>query len=104
VAPGDGITAKVGRPSKYTVALGVEICRRLAEGEGLRAICTTKGMPSRNAVRRWLAENSDFRTQYAMARDFTVDSLAEEALHWARPRRLRTPTRGASMSTPSSGT
>jgi hypothetical protein len=41
-------------------------------------------MPSRNAVRRWLAENSEFRIQYAVARDFMVDSLAEEALHWAK--------------------
>jgi hypothetical protein len=76
--------SKVGRPSKYTPELAALICKRIAEGESLRSICGSKGMPSRNAVRRWLAENSEFRIQHAVARDFMVDSLAEEALHWAK--------------------
>ena len=78
---------KVGRPSKYTPELAALICKRIAEGESLRDICEGKnkaGMPSRNAVRRWLAESSDFRILHAVARDFMVDSLAEEALHWAK--------------------
>ena len=36
---------KIGRPSLYTEALAAKICRRLAEGESLRAICADKAMP-----------------------------------------------------------
>ncbi len=38
--------AKKGRPSLYTEALAAKICRRLAEGETLRAICRDKAMPA----------------------------------------------------------
>lgn len=73
----------MARPSKFTDDLANTICRRLADGESLRAICKDKAMPDRETVRRWLNENSLFRGQYATARDQMVDALAERAMEYA---------------------
>ncbi len=56
---------KVGRPSGYTEAIAVEICRRIAERESLRKICADPDMPDKTTVLRWLAaeENAEFRIQ-----------------------------------------
>ncbi len=74
-----------GRPSLYTEALAAEICRRLAEGETLRAICRDKAMPDKATVLRWLADKkkADFRDQYAHARAMQADALFDEALEIA---------------------
>jgi hypothetical protein len=72
---------KIGRPSKFTPELAAIIRRRIADGESLRKICGSKGMPGRHAVLRWQSESSEFRAQYMTARDAMVDALAEEALH-----------------------
>jgi hypothetical protein len=74
-----------GRPSLYTEALAAKICRRLAEGETLRAICRDKAMPDKATVLRWLADKkkADFRDQYAHAREMQADALFDEALEIA---------------------
>ncbi len=76
---------KKGRPSLYTEALAAEICRRLAEGETLRAICRDKAMPDKATVLRWLADKkkADFRDQYTHAREMQADALFDEALEIA---------------------
>ena len=73
---------KAGRPSGYTEAIAVEICRRIAERESLRKICADPDMPDKTTVLRWLAakENAEFRTQYAHAREMQADTLFDEAL------------------------
>ncbi len=73
---------KKGRPSLYTEALAAEICRRLAEGETLRAICRDKAMPDKATILRWLADKAkaDFRAQYTYAREMQADALFDEAL------------------------
>ncbi len=78
-------TRKKGRPSLYTEALAAKLCRRLAEGETLRAICRDKAMPDKATVLRWLADKTevDFRDQYAHARDMQADALFDEALEIA---------------------
>ena len=43
-----------GRPTKYTEALGDEICARLCEGESLLKICRDPKMPNRVTIHRWL--------------------------------------------------
>jgi len=78
------MTKKTVRPSKFTPELAAEICRRVADGKSLRTVCASKGMPGRRTVHTWLAADSEFRAQYAVARDYMVDALAEEALHLAR--------------------
>ncbi len=77
--------AKKGRPSLYTEALAAKICERLAEGETLRSICRDQAMPDKATVLRWLADKTktDFRDQYAHARDMQADALFDEALEIA---------------------
>src|ERR1700737_4670953 len=71
---------KVGRPSLYTPEITSAICRRLMEGESLRAICRDEAMPSTSAVCEWLANHKDFAEQYARAREVQADTLADEIL------------------------
>ncbi|ELF7891071.1 DNA packaging protein [Salmonella enterica] len=69
---------KVGRPSDYTEELAEIICLRLAEGESLRSVCRDDGMPSKQAVLRWLARNESFRAQYVRAKEEGAEAIAEE--------------------------
>ncbi len=76
---------KKGRPSRYTEAIAVKICRRLAEGESLRKICKDTSMPAISTVMGWLfdGKHADFSEQYARARDLQADKLFDEALEIA---------------------
>lgn len=68
-----------GRPSIYTQELADEICRRLADGETLRAICRSEGMPTESTVRNWaLDEESPFFAQYAKAREIGYLGMFDE--------------------------
>ena len=69
---------KTGRPSDYTEELAEIICLRLAEGESLRSVCRDEGMPSKQAVLRWLARNDSFRAQYVRAKEEGAEAIAEE--------------------------
>lgn len=69
-----------GRPSSYCAETAVTICARLASGESLRTICGDEDMPGLTTVYRWLADNEDFRDQYARAREDQADTLADEIL------------------------
>jgi hypothetical protein len=81
---GGGLAKRLGRPSSFTSTMADEICRRIAHGKTLRAICIGEAMPSRNTVVRWLKENPEFRDQYAQARQDQADALFDEALDIAR--------------------
>ncbi len=76
---------KKGRPSRYTEAIAVKICRRLAEGESLRKISKDTSIPAISTVMGWLfdGKHSDFSEQYARARDLQADKLFDEALEIA---------------------
>ncbi len=71
---------KVGRPSKYSLELADSICARLAEGESMRTVCKREEMPSLETVFRWIREKSDFREQYARAKEESADALSDEIL------------------------
>jgi hypothetical protein len=61
----------------YTPALADTICKRISEGESLRAICRGPGMPSEGTVRGWAREDRDgFGSRYRLARELQLD-------HWA---------------------
>lgn len=64
----------------YTVELGQEICRRLAEGESLRAICREPGMPSERIVRTWAMEHPLFAPQYERARLIGYHGISDDIL------------------------
>ncbi len=73
-----------GRPSTYSQEIGDEVCRRLAGGESLRAICRDEGMPACSAVRQWALDNREgFAAQYAQAREEQFLAIADELLEIA---------------------
>lgn len=71
-----------GRPSLYTPETAALICQRIADGQSLREICRADDMPDKATVFRWLGDEkrSDFRDQYARAREAQADHFAEEIL------------------------
>lgn len=71
----------MGRPPSYTPELAIAICERLANGESLKAICSSDDMPHRATVHRWIIDNVDgFSDRYAHARDVGLDTMADELL------------------------
>jgi hypothetical protein len=72
--------APVGRPSDYSQKLAQDICRRIADGESLRQICASQGMPTKTSVMRWLGANVAFRDIYSRARELQAEHFAEEIL------------------------
>lgn len=71
-----------GRPTIYTKELADIICTRLTEGESLRRILLTKGMPSSSTIYRWLL-NEDYKSfweQYARAREVQAEVMFDEIL------------------------
>jgi hypothetical protein len=73
-----------GRPSTYRADIADEICRRMAEGESLRSICRTEGMPPRRTVAEWvIADRDGYAERYARARELQADALADELLEIA---------------------
>lgn len=76
-------TRKRGRPLTYTREIADEICRRLAEGETLRAICRDMGL-SIGTVLGWVDDNRDgFAERYARARARGLEVLADELIEIA---------------------
>jgi hypothetical protein len=64
----------------YSPELAAEICRRIALGESLRAICKDGAMPSQEAVYSWLRVNAAFREQYVRAREDQAEFYLDEII------------------------
>ncbi len=64
----------------YSSATAALILERIADGQSLRAICASDGMPSRETFRRWLRDDQALRVQYTQACQDRADSLNEELL------------------------
>lgn len=75
----------MSRPTSFNTAIGDEICRRIAEGESLRGMCEGSDMPHVSTVFRWLADpkNTEFRDQYAHARDVQAETIFDQCLQIA---------------------
>lgn len=70
-----------GRPSSYTPEIAAQILEELTYADGgLEEVCAKEGMPSDRTVYRWLAQNEDFRQEYARAREVAGDVQAARAL------------------------
>ena len=65
-------------PVRYTQEIAEAICDRIADGESLREVCRSPGMPDKVTVLRWLNAHEDFRTHYARARDIQTEVLIDE--------------------------
>jgi len=72
-----------GRPTRYSPEAVLEICRRMENGESLRQICATPGMPGRTTVMRWLEAEPEFQKSYARARERLVEYWADEIVEIA---------------------
>lgn len=77
---------KAGRPTKFNEQLALDICTRLVEGESLRSICRDPAMPALSSVFLWIANpnhyvnDEPFSEQYAKARLFQAEAMADELL------------------------
>lgn len=67
-----------GRPTDYTKELGDEICVRIADDEGVSAICRDERMPSRTTIYMWLRTQEEFANNYARARNDQGHTVADE--------------------------
>ena len=70
----------VGAPTTYNTHMASIICIRIAEGESLREIVKTAGMPDRTVIYDWLLRHPEFANQYARAREEQADTLADEII------------------------
>jgi hypothetical protein len=69
-----------GRPSLFTAEIADDILERLASGESLVQICSRDEMPGLRTVMRWAAENHDFGTEYARAREAQAEVMDDKIL------------------------
>jgi hypothetical protein len=65
---------------KYDPALADLILDRMAEGEGMDAICADSQMPPRRIVRRWLVLVPEFLAKYNIARDLQAESVSDSII------------------------
>ncbi len=88
---------KKGRPSLYTEALAAKICRRLAEGETLRAICRDEALEiADDALGDWTADKDGKKTfdhEHVQRSRLRVDTRKWAAGKLAR-RTQRDPSQG----------
>lgn len=70
-----------GRPTEFTPELARAICVLLADGKGLRQVCSEDGMPAESTVRAWAIDDvQGFGAQYARAREIGYLGLGDEIL------------------------
>ena len=70
--------SRTGRPTIKTPELCAEICRRISEGETMKAILKTPGMPAWTTVHEWRQADDSFRQALARAREQQAEVWAEE--------------------------
>ena len=73
-------TKPIGRPTKYTKALGDRVCELLAEGKSMRTVARVEGMPDKSTMFRWIRKYDVFRDQYTRAKNESADAMGEDAL------------------------
>lgn len=62
----------------FSPELVEKICDRIADGESLRKVCETKGMPHRITFLRWMSRHPEAAKVYALAREMQADALEED--------------------------
>lgn len=74
----------MSRPVSFTQEAADLICDRLVDGDSLRKICESEGMPKKSLVMYWAATIPQFADQYARAREAQGDTDADDVGHIAR--------------------
>lgn len=64
----------------FSAEIADRICERLGEGDPLRVICRTEGMPAWRTVYHWIENDEDFKARIAHARARGFDAIAEDCL------------------------
>jgi hypothetical protein len=79
---------KRGRPtSVYSPDVASEICRRVSNGETLREVCRTPGMPPESTVRWWYLTDTDgFAARYMRARESQAEAWADQIVEISQER------------------
>ena len=77
----------------YDEDLAVELCERIAQGEGFLAICKDPRFPSAPTMRRWMAVESTFRLAYTRAREAQMDKWSDDVVEIADEMTAATITR-----------
>ncbi len=54
------------------------VVERLIEGESLRQICKSEGMPNKSTILRWMNADDELATTIARARELQADALDDE--------------------------
>lgn len=67
-------------PVPYSEEVCDAICDRIADGEFLRVICRSEGMPSWRTVYKWKDARPEFAEKLKAARKAGYDALAEDSL------------------------
>lgn len=67
------------RPDAFSLATGEEICRRIAGGQSMLAVCATPDMPVAATVYEWLRNHPDFAEKYVEAREAQAELMADLA-------------------------
>lgn len=76
--------AKRGGQTTFSHEKANAVCRQLAMGATLRAVCRKPGMPPESTVRLWaLEDRHGFAAQYAGARELGYYAMADEMLEIA---------------------
>lgn len=70
----------MAHPPKRSPQVEDEVCRRLSDGETLRSICRDDRMPSWRSIYDWIAQDADFASRIARARELGADAIAEQIL------------------------
>src|SRR3979490_1472281 len=71
---------KSGPASEFTEEIFAEICERMAEGQGLRKICSDPDMPSRSTFLRLIENDTGRQAKYQRARESLMDWYAEDII------------------------
>lgn len=78
------LTRPAHRPPVYDRNEVMEIINvRITEGESLRTICKSKGMPHISVVMDWLRIDAELAEQYARSREIQADYYAESIIEIA---------------------
>lgn len=70
----------MSRPLRLTAKLGETLCRRIAEGETVTALCAEADMPTRRRLQSWLAADTAFAAAFRAARREQLETWAEQIL------------------------
>lgn len=88
----------MGRQSTFSQKVADEIVERLSDGEPLRQICRSEGMPAWRTVYGWMDADKEFAARIARGRELGEEAIAQECLRIAD-----TPLVGTKTTTKASG-